>query len=125
MFRQLEALNEQESRKLSERQARDRARVQRFMNAHSWTIGVDQEALAAQLEEKRRIQELEKEAARLEGASQSSPAQSRPDRRTINATENSFKSSPLQQPNVQPGSTACWTRTRPRSGARARLCCGP
>lgn len=125
MFRQLEALQEKESRKLAERQARDRARVQRFINARSRTIGVDKGALAVQLEEKRRIQELEKEAARLEGASQSSPTQSRPDRRTVNATENSINSSPLQQPNAQPGSTACWTRTRTRSGARARLCCGP
>ena len=71
MFRQLEALQDEalakESRRLAERQARDRARVQRFMDARSRTIGVDAGALAIQLEEKARLEELERAAARAEG----------------------------------------------------------
>lgn len=71
MFRQIEALQDKalakEERKLAERAARDRARVQRFMNARARTMGVDANALAAQLEEKRRLKEMEQEAARAEG----------------------------------------------------------
>lgn len=71
MFRQIEALQDKvlakEERKLAERAARDRLRVQRFMNARARTLSVDSSALAAQLEEKRRLKELEQEAARAEG----------------------------------------------------------
>ncbi len=71
MLRQIEALQDQalakESQKLAERQARDRARVQRFIDARTRTVGVDKGALDAQLEAKQRLRELEKEAARAEG----------------------------------------------------------
>lgn len=71
MFRKIEALQDEalakDERKRQERAARDRARVQRFMDARMRTIGVDQCALEAQLKEKERLRELEAAAARAEG----------------------------------------------------------
>lgn len=48
-------------------QARNQVRLQRFLNARQRTIGLDVETLNNQIEEKRRLKELEKQADRLEG----------------------------------------------------------
>lgn len=48
-------------------QARNQVRLQRFLNARQRTIGLDVQALNDQIEEKRRLKELQKDTERLEG----------------------------------------------------------
>ena len=58
---------EKEENRIKGIQARNQERLQRFLNARERTIGLNVQALDAQVEEKRRLKELEKEAAKREG----------------------------------------------------------
>ena len=58
---------EKENNRIKGIQARNQERLQRFLNARERTIGLNVQALDAQVEEKRRLKELEKEAAKREG----------------------------------------------------------
>jgi len=57
---------EKEENRLNMKRAQNKARLQRFLDARTRTIGVDVAALNAQMEQRKKMKELEKEADRLE-----------------------------------------------------------
>ena len=57
---------EKEENRLNMKRAQNKARLQRFLDARTRTIGLDVGALNAQMEQRKKMKELEKEADRLE-----------------------------------------------------------
>jgi len=57
---------EKEENRLNMKRAQNKARLQRFLDARTRTIGVDVAALNAQMEQRKKIKDLEKEADRIE-----------------------------------------------------------